>query len=957
MPARKRSATRGQKDSPLSDDIHLLGVLLGQTLERLGSAELLRTTEKVRTLCKELRAEPTSTTQSRLKRLLHALSLPEATDVIRAFALYFQLVNIAEQHHRIRRRRHYRALSPPQLQKGSLAFTLQTLAKAGVPASGLQKVLEGLDVVPVMTAHPTEVARRTLLEKHQRIARLLGERDTAGADHAEATRVREGLEAEIESLWQTDAIRSTAPGVLDEVNNMLFYFDTTLFDAVPALYTALDQALAQSYPTVKRPALQVPLRFGSWVGGDRDGNPNVTPQITWQSLLLQQRMVLRKYSQAVAKLSRHCSASARFAPASPDLLASIATDTKAMPAAATRIKGRNPQEPYRQKLSFIYLRLNESLARNQRLMETRPATPEDSNLECGEDFQGYTTADAFSNDLALVESSLLANQTQHAAARVSRLRQQVAVFGFHLAQLDLRQHSDRHRQALDELRQVQGLPVLSSLDEAAQLEWLNTELISNRPLIDEDSELSAATLQTLNVFRVFRRAVDILGEQSLHSYVVSMTRSASDLLGVLVLARQAGLIRIETKENVSCRARLAVVPLFETIADLHAAPEILDTLFRNKAYRRIVQAQADQQEVMIGYSDSSKDGGILSSSWELYRAQSRLWEVARAHGIRLRLFHGRGGSVGRGGGPSHDAILAQPPGTVEGSIKLTEQGEVISSKYSLPELSLRNLELKLSAVIETSLPAHSPPLSYTPPARTLARWHRAMDSLSTDAFGAYRALVHDNPELYDYFMQSTPVQELQHMNIGSRPARRKQGTQGIDDLRAIPWVFGWTQSRHLLPGWLGVGTALSSFIKPEPKKQLALLQNMYRRWPFFRTTLDNVAMTLAKADFRIVRQYAERTPDRALGRRIYRALETEFTRTRTLVLQITGESELLDANPVLQRSIALRNPYVDPMSYLQVELLARHRQGGRRRTADEEALLHAILLTINGISAGMRNTG
>jgi phosphoenolpyruvate carboxylase len=996
-PVMKSSLTTkpADKDLPLRNDIRRLGDLLGETLKRLGGQKLFETEERVRALCKQLRASEAPEVERQLKKLLHGLSPDEAIGVIRAFSVYFQLVNIAEQHHRIRRKRFYELHTPDQPQRGSLADTLQRLAKERVAPAALQRVLDQLEIVPVMTAHPTEAARRTLLEKHRRVADLLTALDNEHLAERQRAEWQMQLAAEVEAIWQTDEVRHTQPTVLDEVNNTLYYFDATLFEAVPSLLEELERGLAQHFPGVQLASGRVPLRFGSWVGGDRDGNPNVTPDITWETLLLQQRLVLRKYLTGVAALSRRLSESSRFAPASPALLDAIKRAAAVMPEVAERVRRRNPEEPYRQVLSFIYTRLENTLQRNQALTTalrvTSPAAGEESLISIRpglpiiarlqgttEPTQVYRTGQELYEDLRLVRDSLRAGQAAYAALGIERLMRQVATFDLHLATLDLRQHSERHTEAFDEITRRMGLDKsYAQMDEAERVAWLTEELTTPRPLVGSEDHFSAATMETLNVFRVMRRALDEISPQALRTYIVSMTREVSDLLAVLVLAKQAGLVDCRLRiadcgskqteaatstvtpnpqsaiRNPQSAIQLAVAPLFETIEDLRRAPEVLERLFTNPAYQRVLAAQGKLQEVMIGYSDSSKDGGILTSSWELYKAQERLWEIARAHGVELRLFHGRGGTVWRGGGPSHEAILAQPPNTVAGRIKITEQGEVISSKYSLPEIGLRSLELNTSAVIAASL---SPP--ETPQAkrqsRQLARWQAVMEQLSQTAFQTYRGLVRETPGFYDYFVQATPVEELAHLRIGSRPAKRKAGSQSIDDLRAIPWVFGWTQSRHLLPGWLAVGTALEGFMLEDRQQHLALLREMYAEWPFFHSTLSNIEMTLAKADFQIARQYAARTPDRSLGRRIFKLLEAEYQRTCRVVLQITGEKQLLDNTPVLQRSIAVRNPYVDPMSYLQVELLARQRAGGG---AEQEKLLYAILLTINGIAAGMRNTG
>lgn len=963
----KPTLSTAAKDAPLSADIHRLGDLLGATLQRLGGKKLFETEERVRALCKRLRTEHSAADERELKRLLHGLSLADAIGVLRAFSVYFQLVNIAEQHHRIRRKRYYELHSPDQPQRGSLADTLRQITAENAALGDaelrkrLQRVVDRLEIRPVMTAHPTEAARRTLLDKQRRVADLLSAFDEEQLPARRREALQAQLAAEVESIWQTDEVRHTQPTVLDEVNNLLYYFDATLFDAVPTLFDELEMQLAKYAPGVKLRDGAAPLHFGSWVGGDRDGNPFVTPEVTWRTLQLQQRLVLRKYRDTVADLARRLSESSRFAAATEELQASIEHDAKEMPDTAVNVFRRNAEEPYRQKLSFIYRRLENTLARNSELADAlliesrnalisiRPALPIFAAITKSESLHArvYRTGRELWEDLRLVRDSLRVGKAELAARSVDRLMRQVATFGLHLATLDLRQHSERHTAALLEITRNLGLSRdYGQMNEDERVAWLTEELATPRPLVATDAHYSADTTETLNVFRVTRRALEEINAEAIRTYIVSMTRDVSDLLAVLVLAKQAGV------------TQLAVTPLFETIDDLRRAPDVMTRLFENPVYRRLLAEQDNLQEVMIGYSDSSKDGGILTSSWELYKAQEKLWEVARAHGVELRLFHGRGGTVGRGGGPSHEAILAQPPDTVAGRIKITEQGEVVSSKYSLPDIALRSLELTTAAVIAASLPRREQQAAQLPV------WKAAMEEISAAAFQAYRGTVRETEGFYDYFVQATPVEELQHLRIGSRPAKRKQGSRSLDDLRAIPWVFGWTQSRHLLPGWLAVGTSLSGFIAQSPRKHLQLLREMYEHWPAFHSVVSNIEMTLAKADFQIARQYAERTPDRKLGQRIFKLLEEEYERTCRVVLQITGEKRLLDNAPVLQRSITVRNPYVDPMSYLQIELLARKRtdeSSGKsvreREPGEREKLLYAILLTINGIAAGMRNTG
>ncbi|MDX2029748.1 MAG: phosphoenolpyruvate carboxylase [Blastocatellia bacterium] len=942
------------KDVPLRNDIHLLGDLLGETLKQFGGRRLFETEERVRALCKQLRTKRAPEIERELRRLLHSLSLDDEIGVIRAFSVYFQLVNIAEQHHRIRRKKHYELHSPEEPQRGSIAATLREIRQDGrVTRRQMQEVIDRLEIIPVMTAHPTEAARRTLLEKHRRIAGLLDESDGKELSARRRTELRARLAAEIESIWQTDEVRQTQLTPLDEVANTLYYFDSTLFEAVPRLMEELGQQLESQFPGVQVGDRAAPLRFGSWVGGDRDGNPNVKPDTTWHTLRLQQRTVLRHYRDAVYALSRRSSESERYSTVSDALLASLDVDAAQLPITAGIVTRQNPEEPYRRKLTYIHARLLNTLERNEdlesalrietpkHLLSIRPAMPIIEALG-GSKSAGkscYRTGRQLWDDLRLVRDSLREAKSEYAAREVDRLMRQVAVFDLHLATLDIRQHSARHTAALAEITRALGFERdYERMNEEERVAWLTAELTTPRPLVATDARFSEETTETLNVFRVVRRALEEISESAIRSYIVSMTRDASDLLAVLVLAKQAGL------------TELAIVPLFETIDDLRRAPEVMARLFENPAYGARLESQHRLQEVMIGYSDSSKDGGILTSSWELYKAQERLSGVAHAHAVELRLFHGRGGTVGRGGGPSHEAILAQPRGTVAGRIKITEQGEVVSSKYSLPEIALRSLELTTAAVIRASLPHKE---EEEESADRLAHWKTAMERLSEDAFAAYRRIVRETPGFYEYFIQATPVEELQHLRIGSRPAKRKSGSQSIDDLRAIPWVFGWTQSRHLLPGWLAVGTALQNFLAGTRRKNLALLREMYRDWKFFHSAVSNIEMTLAKADFQIARQYAARTEDRDLGKRIFKTLEAEYLLTREMILKITEKRDLLDSAPVLQRSIRVRNPYVDPMSYLQIELLARQRAGKH----DDPKLLYAILLTINGIAAGMRNTG
>lgn len=924
-----------EKDLPLRADVRKLGEILGDCMKRHGGRELFETEELIRGLSKSIRRDsrrqhgrvrgPTR----ELVALLRSLGRNKAIGVIRAFAVYFQLTNIAEQHHRIRRRRYYALETPEKPQPGSLAHLFTRLARSGVDAGALLQVLESLAVEPVITAHPTEAMRRSVLEKHRRIADLLSALDRRDLPPVARERVVRSLENEVESIWLTDELRHYQPEVLDEVSNALYYFDDILFEAAPDLIEELHR-VARLIPGLALAKPISPLRFGSWVGGDRDGNPHVTAEVTWETLKRHRALVLSKYRKLVDELGARLSESERGCPPLPRLIGALERYQEEFPGLASRILLRNPRQPYRQMLGYVRERLERTAAGSR-------------------DEGAYRSETELHEDLSKIEESLLASGSR-SASLVARLMRQVSTFGFHLAKLDLRQSAARHTEALSEITRELGLVPYGERSEAGRLDWLTSELSTPRPLLSREARPSEATREALDLFRVARRALDELSARSIGTYVISMAKEVSDVLAVLVLAKEAGLYQpaAGARELV---ARLRVAPLFETIEDLRRAPVVLSQLLDHRAYRPVWKAQGNFQEVMVGYSDSCKDGGILTSSWELHKSQEALSKIARGRGAELLLFHGRGGSVGRGGGPSHEAILAQPRGTVCGRIKITEQGEVVSSKYGLPEIALRSLEVATSAVIEASLDSRE-----EVPDERRARFREVMEELSQTAFSCYRSVVAEASGFSEYFLDATPVEELQHLHIGSRPARREKRSTSLADLRAIPWVFGWTQSRHLLPGWLGVGSALDAFAATRPRAHLGLLREMHRGWRFFRSMLSNVEMALAKADFQIARHYAERLSGRR-GRTIFGRLEEEYQTTRARLLQVTEQKFLLEKTPVLRRSIELRNPYVDPMSYLQVELLARHRRARTKPPEEQEDLLYAILLTINGVASGLRNTG
>lgn len=952
--AESQAATERQRlaaEAPLRADVRVLGELLGHALRAQWGESFFARLEEVRQLARRLRQREDRRARERLEALLAGLSLDEKTALVRAFSTFFFLANVAENHHRVRRRQeHARAGDPPQ--PDSLAGTLSRLDGRGISGEAVAALLPRLLLQPVFTAHPTEATRRTLREAEQHLAALLAEGDDPRLSARDREHLRGRLTADVEILWQTDNVSRRRPSVLDEVRNTLFYMETVLFDAVPQLCQELDEQLRDQFG-LTLPSEAAPVRLGSWVGGDRDGNPFVTPEVTVEALRIQKSVLLRRYLLEVDRVGRRLSQSLRFVGISPELEGSLAEDRTGLPEAAAHLEARYPGEPYRHKFGFIYARLQAARA--------VPPAP-----------GAYTTAEALWTDLYLAYDSMRTHGSPHAAeVHVLPLLRRVAAFGLHLATLDVRQHSARHRSALAELFRRAGSSDFASMDEAARCALLESFLTDpQHPDVPDD--LSPETRETLGVFTAIRRARAEIGQAAVEAYIVSMTEAASDLLAVLALARfETGDGRRQTEvtgePTPACRlpspVSLRVVPLFETRDDLRRAPEIMARLYRLPVYRQHLDYWGGRQEVMIGYSDSNKDVGPLAAAWTLYEAQEALAQVGREHGVATVFFHGRGGTTARGGGPLGQAIRAQPPGTVGGFLKVTEQGEVIPSKYSLRELAVRNLELMLAAVLEASLaPEESPAAGPDHPSAAMAgrgrpspEWQATMQRLADRAAAAYRSLVYDDPDFFPFFQRATPIEELSLLNIGSRPARRPGGTGGVDSLRAIPWVFAWMQNRCLLPGWLGAGSALGAYLAEAPAHP-AQLQAMYDGWPFFRAVIDNLEMTLAKADLAITARYVAILAPDPPAQRILARLCQEFEQAVSAVLCITRTARLLDHHPVLQRSIARRNPYVDPLNHLQVDLLREYRAGAGPPEAVEQ-ILHALLMSVNGIAAGMRNTG
>jgi phosphoenolpyruvate carboxylase len=918
----------------LSATIHFFGDLLGRVIREQAGQATFDLEERVRALAKEVRAGGGEGAFAELRAIIARTSVSEARDLLRAFSTYFALVNLAEQLQRgwVLRDRARRRPSVPRAE--SIAAAVAELDERGVDPREVRAWLEEAELVPVFTAHPTEARRRTTLERLRRVTEAVERLHAPDLVPEEQAEIERLVEEEIVSLWQSDDVRAVRPSVLDEVKNGLYYFEAGLFDVVPRLYRDLERALADAWPGE---AWRVPsiLRFGSWMGGDRDGNPYVTPAITVEAVRMLRVAMLRRHLASVEALGGRLSQSTRETGVSDELLKSIAADDARDPELGAAAAKRHPFEPYRRKCAHIAARLRRALAHAE---EHEPVFLRDAPLPA--DPARYHDAAPLVADLAVIDRSLRANGgAVVAGGALHDLVREIEVFGLHLACLDLRQHSERHAAALDEILAQAGVcPSYRALAEDARVELLARELGDPRPIVPARLSCSAETREVIDTFRAAAAVLGELAPGAIRTVIVSMTRGASDVLAALLLAKEAGLYR--PAEGLSL---LDVVPLFETGDDLAASARVVRALLAVPAYRRHLALRGDVQEVMLGYSDSNKDAGFVAANWALYRAQRDLTDAAHALGVKLRLFHGRGGSIGRGGGPANRAILAQPPGTVSGRIKITEQGEVIADRYGLPHLAHRHLEQLVNAVLRARFVHAEPP----DPA-----WERALERLADLARDHYRALVYEHPDFLKYFRTATPIAEIGRLKLGSRPASRKPGNR-IEDLRAIPWVFSWMQSRHTLPGWYGLGFALERFVAEGGSRDA--LRAMYERWPFFRTMIDSAQMILGKSDLHIAARYAELCPDRGAREAIFGLIAAEHERTTRMIADVAGIGELLEQAPVLRRSIALRNPYVDPLSYIQVELLERLRAAPDGPA--HEALEDAIMLSISGIAAGLKNTG
>ena len=911
-----------EKDAPLRDDIRLLGRILGDTVREQEGDETYQFVERIRQASIRFHRDNQSGARRELAATLDSLDNDQTLSIVRAFSYFSHLANIAEDQHHIRRNRaHVVKRSAPR--PGSLAHAFTRSREAGIDAGTLAKFFDSALISPVLTAHPTEVRRQATLMREFEIADLMDARELIAGDEAELASNEEALRRDILVLWRTNLLRQTRLRVIDEVSNGLTYYDYTFFRELPRLYNAVEDELARRSPELKAKRIGPFFRIGSWIGGDRDGNPFVTAQVLREAMRLQAGHVFKHYLEELHELGGEL-------PMSVNLM-KVSQELKELAERSTDHGQSRADEPYRRAISGLYARLAKTASELD-----HGAVPRQATL----DAPAYRKVTEFAADLKIIADSLEANGAGIVArGRLRSFRRAVDVFGFHLAPLDLRQNSDVHERTVAELlgAAVPGTEYLN-LNEEQRIELLRNELRSPRPLVSPFIKYSEETTGELAIFRAAAEIRSAYGASAIRTAIISKAQGVSDLLELALLLKEVGLV------TATGRADISLVPLFETIDDLRACVKVMDRLLSLPEYRRLIDSLGGEQEVMLGYSDSNKDGGFVTSGWELYKAEIGLVEVFKHHDVRIRLLHGRGGSVGRGGGPSYDAILAQPGGAVRGQIRITEQGEIISSKYSNPDVGRRNLETLVSATMEATLLQEQV-------AAPDGAFLETMEALSAQAYKTYRGLVYETPGFVDYFWSSTVITEIATLNIGSRPASRKK-TQAIEDLRAIPWVFSWAQCRLMLPGWYGFGSAVKAYIAANPETGLERLRDMYKSWPFFRTLLSNMDMVLAKSSLAIASRYAQLVADVQLRERIFSAISREWKESVDALNTIMEQKALLESNPLLLRSIRNRFPYLDPLNHVQVELLKLHRAHGT-----SEKVLTGIQLSINGISAGLRNSG
>jgi phosphoenolpyruvate carboxylase len=911
------------EDAALREDIRLLGRLLGDTVREQEGDEVFQIVERVRQHAIRFNRSQDPVAAQEMEAALNGLSRDSTNSVVRAYSYFLHLANIAEDQHHIRRSRGL-ARAGAATVPGNLAYTLDRLEQVGVTPGALQAALDVAQVSPVLTAHPTEVQRKSILGLQQKIAAVLEQRDRLALTPDEVAETENALKDAILTLWQTRMLRPERLKVIDEVKNGISYYHETFFTELPRLYCQFEDLLKARLPghEWKLPPF---FRIGAWIGGDRDGNPFVTAPVLIEAMRLQSSAALDFYLAELHQLGEELPLS--------HLLVNVSPALESLAASSPDDSPHRADEPYRRALTGLYARLAETSQRLDQHESLRDAVGH---------AEPYVSSAELCEDLQLMADSLAENGSARLArGRLRRLVRAVQVFGFHLAPIDLRQNSDVHERCIAELLAKAGACAnYTALDEEARIAALTAELTTPRPLHSPWLDYSAETRGELAIFSAARELKRRYGDAALPNCIISKTDGVSDLLEVAVLLKETGLLTPGEQPALE----MNIIPLFETIEDLRQSGETMARILTIPCYRAMVRARGDEQEVMLGYSDSNKDGGFLTSGWEVYKAEIVLAKVFGRHGVRLRLFHGRGGSVGRGGGPSYQAILAQPAGAVSGQIRITEQGEVIAAKYGKPEVGRRNLETLAAATLEATL------LDNEGHVEIAEGFHAVLERISGLAYRAYRDLVYETPGFTQYFWASTPISEIAHLNIGSRPASRKP-SERIEDLRAIPWVFSWAQCRLMLPGWYGFGSAVEQWLQENPDG-LGRLRRMHAVWPFFRTQLSNMDMILAKSDLAIASRYAGLVPDEELRERIFGRIRAEWQRTRDILLQINGEGDLLAANPVLAQAVRNRLPYMNPLNHLQIELLRRYRHG-----ETDERVRRGIHLSINGVAAGLRNSG
>jgi phosphoenolpyruvate carboxylase len=920
----QRTRVGREATEPMRADIRLLGTILGDTVREQNGDEVFDLVERARV--ESFRVRRSEIDRAQMSRMFDGIDIHLAIPIIRAFSHFALLANVAEDIHRERRRAiHVDAGEPPQ--DSSLAATYAKLDLAELDSVTVADALKGALVSPVITAHPTETRRRTVFVTQHRITRLMRLHAEGQTQTDDGRNIELELRRQVLTLWQTALLRLSRLQISDEIDVGLRYYPAALFEVIPQVNSEVRDALRARWPDAELLSGPI-LQPGSWIGGDRDGNPNVTAEVVRRATSSAAFTALTRYLAELTDLEQELSMSARLITVTPDL----AVLAEGCPENA------RADEPYRRAVRVIRGRLTATAAE---ILDQQPQHQLDLGLP------RYATPAELRADLDTVDVSLRTHGSALLADdRLTRLREGVHVFGFHLCGLDMRQNSDAHEEVVGELLAWAGVhPDYSSLPEDERVELLVGELSTRRPLVGDRAQLSDLARSELEVVAAAAHAVELYGPAAVPNYIISMCQSVSDVLEAAILLKEAGLLDASGPEPY---CPVGISPLFETIDDLHNGATILHAMLELPLYRALVAARGESQEVMLGYSDSNKDGGYLAANWAVYRAELALVEVARKTGIRLRLFHGRGGTVGRGGGPSYQAILAQPPGAVNGSLRLTEQGEVIAAKYAEPQLARRNLESLVAATLESTLLDVEGLGDAAEPA------YAVLDEVATLARRAYAELVHDTPGFVEYFKASTPVSEIGSLNIGSRPTSRKP-TESISDLRAIPWVLAWSQSRVMLPGWYGTGSAFEQWIAAGPESEterVAVLHDLYERWPFFRSVLSNMAQVLAKSDLGLAAHYAELVADESLRRRVFDKIVREHQRTIAMHKLITGQDDLLADNPALARSVFNRFPYLEPLNHLQVELLRRYRSGD-----DDELVQRGILLTMNGLASALRNSG